>query len=335
MATAHLSGLAVGSALTRRGVAGGLALAPLAAAAQPAGYPDRPVRLVVGFPPGGPNDLLSRILAPRVGELLRQTVVVENKSGSNGEIATAFVAKAPPDGYTLGMATNGSTTIAPAIGRKLPYDARVDLAAVALVASSPMLLVVRNDLPAASLTELLRLARERPGTLNAGSAGSGSPTHLGLELLKSMAGVDIVHVPYKGGGPLMIDLMAGQIDLYFGGLTTALPHVRSGTLRALAVTSLARSAAAPEIPTLAESGLAGYDAGIWYGIFAPAGTPSRIVDRLHAVFAEAVRSPDVLRQFAEHGADPRDLGPAALARFVVEDMEKWTRLARAARIVSD
>ena len=324
------------SLLRRRSAIAGLSSLPLAAAslgaarAQTADFPDRPLRFVVGFPPGGPNDLLTRIVAPGIAERLKRTVVVENRAGANGEIAAASVAKSPPDGSVFMLASNGSTTVAPAFNPNMSYDVRIDFAAVAPVGINPMLLVVRNDLPARNVAELLALARERPGKLNGASAGAGGATHLALELFKSMGHVDIVHVPYKGGGPAMADLMAGQVDLYFGGLSTALPHVKAGKMRALGQTSLVRSAAAPDIPTIAEAGLPGYEAAISYGVFLPAGAAPPLVDKLHAAVDGTIRSPEIARKFTELGADPQFGTPAQFAAYVAEDYAKWARLAKEA-----
>jgi tripartite-type tricarboxylate transporter receptor subunit TctC len=314
-----------------------LALHPSAAWGQgdASGYPDRPIRLMVGYPPGGPNDLLARIIAPRLSETLKQPVIVENRPGSNSEIAAAMVAKATPDGYTLLFASSGAISISPGLGRQLPYDARTDFAPIAIVGSGPMLLVVKPDLPASSPAELIALAKSRPGKLNAASAGSGSSPHLALELFRAMAKIDVVHVPYRGAGPAFADLMAGQVDFYFGGLPTALPQVRAGKLRALAVTGPTRSAIAPEIPTLNEAALPGYDASIWYGVFAPRDTPAAIVAKLHDAVAGATRDADVRRQFAIHGADPLDSPRDAFVRFIAEDIDKWTRIAREAGIKID
>lgn len=322
--------------LSRRAALAGLATAPLASAhAQPVDFPDRPLRLVVGFPPGGPNDLLARVIAPGVGQRLKRAVVVENRAGANGEIAAASVAKAAPDGGIFMLGSNGSTTVAPALSRNVPYDVRTDFAAVAPVGINPMLLVVRNDLPAANVGELLALARARPGSLNGASAGAGGATHLALELFKSMGRVDIVHVPYKGGGPAMADLMAGLVDIYFGGLSTALPHVKAGKMRALGQTLLVRSAAAPDIPTIAEAGLPGYDAAISYGIFLPAGAPTVLVERLHDAVDATIRSPEVARRFAELGADPQFGSPAEFAAYVAADLAKWSRLAQEAGLKAE
>jgi tripartite-type tricarboxylate transporter receptor subunit TctC len=325
--------------LHRRTALGGIAALPLAtlsnARAQTVDFPDRPLRLVVGFPPGGPNDLLARIVAPGIGERLKRSVVVENRAGANGEIAAASVAKSPPDGSVIMLASNGSTTVAPALNKNLAYDIRTDFAAVAPIGINPMLLVVRNDLPAKDVAGLLALARAQPGKLNGASAGAGGATHLALELFKSMGKVDILHVPYKGGGPAMADLMAGLVDLYFGGLSTALPHVKAGKLRTLGQTSLVRSAAAPDVPTIAESGLAGYEAAISYGIFLPAGASPALVSRLHAAVDATVRSPDVAARFTDLGADPQFGTPSEFAAYVADDLAKWARLAKEAGLKAE
>lgn len=322
--------------LSRRTAIAGLTALPLVpASAQTADFPDRPLRLVVGFPPGGPNDLLARLIAPGIGERLKRTVLVENRAGANGEIAAASVAKAPADGGVIMLGSNGSTTIAPALSRNVPYDIRTDFIAVAPVGINPMLLVVRNGLPAGNVAELLTLARAQPGKLNGASAGAGGATHLALELFKSMGRVDIVHVPYKGGGPAMADLMAGMVDLYFGGLSTALPHARAGKMRALGQTLMERSAAAPDIPTIAEAGLPGYEAAISYGIFVPAGTPAGLVGRLHDAVDATIRSPEIARRFTELGADPQFGTPAEFATYVADDLAKWARLAREAGLKAE
>jgi tripartite-type tricarboxylate transporter receptor subunit TctC len=322
--------------LSRRSAIAGLSALPFAHAhAQDVDFPDKPLRFVVGFPPGGPNDLLARLVGPGIGEKLKRSVIVENRAGANGEIAAASVAKSPADGGIFMLASNGSTTVAPALNPNLPFDVRTDFAAVAPVGINPMLLVVRNDLPAANIAELLKLARDRPGKLNGASAGAGGATHLALELFKSLGHVDIVHVPYKGGGPAMADLMAGQVDLYFGGLSTALPHVKAGKMRVLGQTSTTRSAAAPDIPTIAESGLPGYEAAISYGIFLPAGASPVLVERLHAAVDATIRSPDVARKFADLGADPQFGTPVEFAAYVAADLAKWTRLAREAGLKAE
>jgi tripartite-type tricarboxylate transporter receptor subunit TctC len=318
-------------ALTRRAAFCGIAATPFAARAE-ADFPDKPLRFVVGFPPGGPNDLLTRLIAPGVGERLGRALVVENRSGANGEIAAASVAKAPADGSVFMLASNGSTTVAAALNKNLAFDVRSDFAAVAPVGINPMLLVVRPDLPAQDVAELLALARTRPGKLNGASAGAGGTTHLALELFKALGQVDVVHVPYKGAGPALADLMAIMVDLYFGGLSTALPHVKSGKLRALGQTGATRSAAAPDTPTIAEAGLPGYEAAISYGIFLPAGAPASLVAKLHGAVDATIRSPEVAKKFAELGADPQFGTPAEFAAYVAADLAKWTKLAREANL---
>lgn len=318
--------------LARRALLGGIAAVPFSVRAQSADFPDKPLRFVVGFPPGGPNDLLTRLIAPGIGERLGRTLVIENRAGSNGEIAAASVAKSPADGSVFMLASNGSTTVSAALKKDLPYDVRIDFAAVAPVGINPMLLVVRPDLPARDVSELIALARTKPGKLNGASAGAGGATHLGLELFKSMGKLDIVHVPYKGGGPAMADLMANMVDIYFGGLSTALPHVKSGKLRALGQTGLKRSAAAPDIPTISEAGLPGYECAISYGIFLPAGAPPALVDKLHAAVDSTIRSPEIAKKFVELGADPQYGSPAEFAAYVAADLDKWTRLAKEANL---
>jgi len=322
--------------LSRRAALLGLAATTTTTAttalAQAVDFPDKPLRMIVGFPPGGPNDLLARVIAPGIGERLGRSVVVENKSGANGEIAATFTAKSPNDGSVFMLASNGSTTVAPAFNSKMPFDIRTDFIAVAPVGINPMLLVVRPDLPAQNVAELLALARQKPGKLNGASAGAGGATHLGLELFKSMGKVDIVHVPYKGGGPAMADLMAGQVDVYFGGLPTALPHVKAGKLRTLGQTLLVRSAAASDIPTISEGGLDGYECAISYGIFLPPGTPQVLVGKLHDAIDATIRSPEISKKFIDLGADPQFGSPPEFAKYVADDLAKWAKLARDANL---
>jgi len=292
-------------------------------------YPVKPIRLIIGFPPGGPNDLIGRILGAKLAELLKATVVVDNRPGSNSEIAAAIVAKASPDGYTLLFGSTGALAVSPSLQDKLPYDPRKDFAPIALVASNPMLLVVRQGLAARNVAELIALARANPGRLNYASAGAGSPTHLAAELFKSMAHIDAVHVPYKGGGPALIDLIAGQVDFYFGGLATALPQVKSGKLRALGITSSGRSAVAPGVPSIDEAGLPNYEATIWYGILAPAKTPPQVISQLETASIEAVRAPDVRSRLLEQGADPLEMKSEQFAKFIQSEIVKWAAVVKA------
>jgi tripartite-type tricarboxylate transporter receptor subunit TctC len=322
------------NSLTRRGLFAAVA-ASFVSPARAQDFPDKPLRFIVGFPPGGPNDLLTRLIAPGIGERLGRSVVVENRAGANGEIAAASVAKAPVDGSVFMLASNGSTTVAPALTPNMSFDVRRDFVAVAFVGINPMLLVVRPDLPARNVAELLADAHARPGKLNGASAGAGGATHLALELFKSLGEADIVHVPYKGGGPAMADLMASQVDIYFGGLSTALPHVRSGKLRALGQTGLARSPAAPDIPTIAEAGLPGYEAAISYGIFLPAGAAPALVKKLHAAVDDTIRSPDIQKKFGDLGADPQFGTSAEFADYVAADFAKWAKVAKDAGLKSE
>jgi tripartite-type tricarboxylate transporter receptor subunit TctC len=321
--------------LTRRTLLCGTVAAPFVARAQSTDFPDKPLRFVVGFPPGGPNDLLTRLIAPGIGERLKRNVVVENRAGANGEIACASVAKAPADGSVFMLASNGSTTVAAALNKSLTYDIRTDFAAVAPVGINPMLLVVRPDMPAKNVAELLAMAHAKPGKMNGASAGAGGATHLALELFKSLGKADIVHVPYKGGGPAMADLMASLVDIYFGGLSTALPHVKAGKLKALGQTGEKRSGAALDIPTIAESGLPAYEAAISYGIFLPAGGSPALVDKLHGAVDATIHSAEVAKKFTELGADPQFGTPKEFAAYVANDMDKWARVAKDAGLKAE
>jgi tripartite-type tricarboxylate transporter receptor subunit TctC len=311
-----------------------LALSLLATSAAAQNFPVKPVRLIVAFPPGGPNDLIARIMSPKLAELIKQPVIVENRAGAGGAIATEVVIRMPADGYTLLFNSNGALAIGPLLS-KVSYDVARDLAPIARIASNPMLLVAHPNVRAKNLTELIAFAKANPGKINFASAGSGSPTHLAIELLQSMANVRFVHVPYKGGGPAMTDLIGGQVDYYFGGLTTALPHVKSGKLRAIAVTSAARSAVAPEIPTIADEGLAGYDASIWYGILAPAGTSRDIIEFLHDAIIRVVRAPEIRSRLIEQGADTHENGPEAFAALISAESAKWARIIQQAGIKAE
>ena len=294
-------------------------------------YPTKPVRLIVAFPPGGPNDLIARIISPKLAEIFKQPVVVENRAGAGGAIVTEAVIRTAPDGYTLLFNSNGALAIGPLLS-KVSYDVRRDLAPITRIASNPMLLVAHPNVPAKSIAEIIVFAKANPGKLNFASAGAGSPTHLAIELLQSMAAVRFVHVPYKGGGPALADLIGGQVDYYFGGLTTALPHVKNGKLSAIAVTSTVRSAAAPEIPTVGEGGLAGYDASIWYGILAPAGTPQTIIQFLHEAIIRVMRAPEIRTRLVEQGADTHENGPEAFAALIADESDKWARIINQAGI---
>jgi tripartite-type tricarboxylate transporter receptor subunit TctC len=312
---------------------GALVLATAASAhAAPAAaqktYPDKPVRIVVPFAAGGGVDILTRIIGQHLTDRLGQQVVVENRAGAGGNLGTDAVAKSPPDGYTLLMGTTGTHTINPGLYAKLPYDAVKDFKPITLTASVPNLLVVNPDLPAKSARELIALAKASPGKLNFGSFGNGTSNHLSGELFKSMAKIDVVHVAYKSAPQAVIDIMSGQVSFAFVNMPLALPHVQSGKLRALAVTGAARSAAAPEFPTMVEAGVPDFVVESWYGLLAPAGTPDAIVERLHRDVAAVLAKPEVKAAFAQQGAEAVTSTPAEFAALIVEGKKQWAEVIR-------
>jgi tripartite-type tricarboxylate transporter receptor subunit TctC len=310
--------------LCRRHLLLALAAAPWAGHAQP--RLDKPVRLVVPYPPGGTTDLLARALAPRLAERLGTPVVVDNRAGAGGVIGSQQVAKAAPDGSTLLMATIASHGIIPALKQPPPYDPVRDFAPVTLVAGTPNVLLVNNELPARSLAELLALARARPGSLNFGSTSQGGSPHMSGELLKLMAKVDLVHVPYKGGGPMLLDLIGGQIQVAFDNLPSAMSHIQAGKVRALAVTTVKRWPAAPDIPTMAEAGVPGYEMSAWFGILAPGGTPAAITGLLQREIAAILKQPEVEKQFYALGAEPGGMAPDDFGRYIAADRDKWVKV---------
>jgi len=321
--------------LPRRGAIAAAALALAAPyVARAAEFPTRPVRLVVPFPPGGPTDTIARLVAPRVERGWGQPVVVENRGGAGGNIGTAAVARAAPDGHTL-LLVASSHAINPSIFRALPYDPLRDFVPVALLASSPFVLVVHPSVPANSLAELIALARARPGRLNYASASNGSGNHLAMEMLKAAAGVDLVHVPYAGAAPATTDLLAGQVPVMFNNMVSAVPHIPAGRLRALAVSGQRRAAALSEVPTVAESGFPGFDATTWYGVLAPARTPPSIVAELNARFVTALDGAQQRERLAALGLDPTPMAPDAFGRFIESEMAEWGRAARAADVQVD
>ena len=304
----------------------------LAAGPALAQFPDRPLKIVVPYPPGGTTDLLARAIAPRLGERLGQTVVVENRAGAGGVIGSAQVARAPADGYTLLFGTIATHGILPVLQKPAPYDAIKDFSPVTLVASTPNVLVANPAFAAANLSELLALARARPGTVNFGSTSLGGSPHMAGELMKSMARLDIVHVPYKGGGPMLIDLMGGQIPIGFDNLPSSINHIRSGKIRALAVTTAKRWPGAPEIPTMAEAGIPGYEASAWFGLLAPAATPKTAVDLLQRHVAAILRQPEVAKMLLDQGAEPVGNTPDEFARVIAAELQKWGQVAASSGI---
>lgn len=307
--------------------------AALACAASPhalaQSYPTKPVRMIVPFAAGGGTDIVARTVGVKLGESLGQTVLVDNRAGAAGAIGTELAAKSPADGYTLLMGSSGPIAINPALQAKLPYDPLRDFTPVALITTMPFLTVVHPSLPVRSVKELIALARARPGQLNYGSPGSGSSTHLATELFKAMARVDIVHVPYKGVAPAATDLVSGQVQMLTGDLNTLMPHVRSGKMRPLAVTGASRSALLPDMPTIAEAGVPGYEASGWFGILAPAGTPREIVRRLNGEIGKALQSDDLRKRLSGLGGEVAGGTPEAFGQHLRREIEKWGKLLRA------
>jgi tripartite-type tricarboxylate transporter receptor subunit TctC len=293
-------------------------------------YPLRPVRLIVPFPPGGGNDIVARAVAQELGKSLGQQFVVDNRAGAGGAVGAELAARSPADGYTLFLGGVGSHVVNPSLHSKLSYDPIRDFAPVTLIASAPSVLVVHPSLQAARLAELTALAKAHPGKLNYASNGNGSSAQLAAVLYQSMAGVRMVHVPYKGVAQALVDLMSGEVQLMFGTLVAILPHIKAGRLRALAVTGRDRSALLPEVPTLAESGLPGYEAGSWYGILAPAGTPGAIVARLNAEINAAIRQPEVRERLAAEGAEVVGGTPEQFAAHIRGELGRTKKLVREA-----
>jgi tripartite-type tricarboxylate transporter receptor subunit TctC len=305
-----------------------LALAALALPGTAQTYPSRPVRMVVGFPPGGGTDILARIVGQKLSEAWGQQVIVENRPGASATIAAAVVAKAPPDGYTLSMGQLTPNAIAPALMTKLPYDATKDFAPIILVGTSPNVLVVHPGLAAKSVSELVALAKSKPGKLTYASSGAGSLQHIAAELFKSAAGVDLVHVPFKGSGQAVIDLLAGQVDMNFDSIPAVIQHVRSGKLRALAVTAAKRASGLPDLPAIAESGFADYDLTTWWGLFAPAGASPDAIARVHKDTLAALQNAEVKERFAGLSVDPGGGTPQQFADYVRQEIAKYDKLVK-------
>lgn len=291
-------------------------------------FPDKPIRLVVPFPPGGTTDLLGRVLANRLSETLGQQVIVDNRPGAGGTIGSDVVAKAPADGYTLMFGTVGTQSINSSLYKRLPFDAQKDFTPVALFAGVPNILVVNPKVSAKNVKELVDYAKTHPNALNMGSAGNGTTNHLSGELFKSMAGVQIVHVPYKGSGPAMADLLANQVQLMFDNLPGSLPHVKAGRLRALAVTSATRSPALPDVPTMAEAGITGYEADVWFGVVGPKGMPADIVGKLSGEITRIAQDKAMRDKLLQAGASPLTSTPEQFSGLIRHDTVKWSKLVR-------
>jgi tripartite-type tricarboxylate transporter receptor subunit TctC len=306
-------------------------LLALAAGAAAADYPDRPIRLIIPFPPGGSNDVVGRLIAKTLSEKIGQQVFVDNRGGAGGLIGTEALAKSTPDGYTLGIVSIAHA-VNPALHDPLPYDPLKSFEPISILATGPNVLVVNPDLPVHSVKELIALAKQKPGELNYASAGIGSFQHLGGELFKLEANVNIVHVPYKGGGPAMQDVVAGHVKIMFSSLIQTTPLIKAGRLRPLGVGGTKRSAVLPDVPTIAEAGLPGYAANNWWGIFAPAGTPKPIVEKLYKDIQLALQSPEMLKEFDIEGAAPVTMTSAEFADFVKVEIDKWAKVVKAGNI---
>jgi tripartite-type tricarboxylate transporter receptor subunit TctC len=311
-----------------------IAVLPGAAGAAEA-YPTKPVRLVITFPPGGPTDLVVRLIGQRLTDQWGHPMIIDNRGGAGGIVGTEIVARAAPDGYSFLVGTAGGMTINPALQSKLPYDPFRDFAPVGMLVNNPQILVAHPGIAAKSVKELVALAKAKPGQLNFASAGTGTATHLGLELLKLTAGFDAVHVPYKGGAPAVADLIAGQVQLLWVSIPSVLPHVKAGRLRALAVSTAKRSASAPDVPTIAESGYPGFEYSNWNALFAPAKTSPAIVKKVNAAVVKALSEPEVAQRLSAQGADPAPGTPEELARYMRTDHERWKKVIRTAKIKPD
>jgi tripartite-type tricarboxylate transporter receptor subunit TctC len=292
----------------------------------------KPIRFIVPFSAGGGADIVARAIGQKLTESLGQQVIIDNRTGAAGIIGMEAAAKAPPDGYTIVLGQTGPNSINPSLYDKLPYDALKDFAPITETTSYPYVLVVHPSVPVRNVKDLIALAKSHPNGLTYASAGNGAANHLAAELLKNMAQIRMVHVPYKASAPALIDVLGGHVSMMFDPIITCMPHVRVGKLRALAITSLARSAISPELPTFAETGLPGYEAIGWHGVLAPAGTPKEMVARLHAEIVRVLRTPDMRARFAEQGAEPVGNTPDEFARFLKADLEKWSKVVKTAGV---
>ncbi len=298
-------------------------------------YPNRPIRLVVPFAPGGSADTLARTLGQKLTDALQQQVVVDNRSGANGNIGMEIVARAAPDGYTIVLGYIANLGIGPGLYARLPFDPIKDYAPVTQLASSPNILAAHPSLPVKSFRELIAYARANPGKLNYASASIASIGHLTGELLNRSAGIGMMHVPYKGSGQAVIDLLGGQVQMMFSGMSSVMPHIKAGKLRALAVTGAQRSPAVPDVPTIAESGFPGFEATAWYGVLAPARTPNSVISRLHDEIVRALMLPEVRERLNSVGFELVGSAPDQFAAFIKSEITKWTQVVRAAKISAE
>jgi tripartite-type tricarboxylate transporter receptor subunit TctC len=293
-------------------------------------YPIKPIRMIVPNPPGGGVDIIARLVGARLAERLGQPVVVENRAGAGGTIGVGALAKAPADGYTLGMGVTATLAIAPSLYRRLPYDPLKDIEPVTLIATLPLILVVHPSLPVRSVKDLLALARAQPGQIDYSSGGNGTPPHLAGEMLRAMTGINIRHIPYKGGPPAVTAVVSGEVSLMFANALPALPHIKSGRLKALAVTSSSRASAFPELPTVVEGGVPAYHAVQWYGVIAPAGTPRGIVERLNREIRETAKLAEVRAPLVAEGANVSDTTTVQFREFIEQELSRWGKVVREA-----
>ena len=301
-------------------------LLPLIAAAQ--AYPDKPIRVIVPVPAGGTPDVVARTVAPGLSSLLGQQLVIDNRGGAGGLIGVELAARAIPDGYTLLFSSPGALTILPHLKQQVPYDTLRDFAPISLVSIGPFLLITHPSVPVKTVKELIALAKAEPGKLNYASAGNGVANHLAMELFKSMAGVNITHVPYKGAPQAVTDLIGGNVDVMFNSIAPVLPQIKAGRLRLLGIASAKRSPQLPDTPTISEAGVPGFEAVNWFGLFAPAKTPQPIIARLNAAVVKVVRAPETRMQFEIQGTDPVASSPAEFAVFIRQDLEKYAKIVK-------
>lgn len=307
--------------------AGAIAAASLAGPAAAADYPTRPITMIVPFAPGGSTDLVARLVAAKMGDALKQQVIVENRGGAGGNLGASAAAKADPDGYTILMATVATHALNPALYKKLPYDAEKDFAPISLLVNVPNVLTVNPNFPAKTVQELIDLAKKDPGKYSYASSGNGSPLHLSGELFKKLAGVDLIHIPYKGSGPALVDVIAGQVPIQFDNLPSSVEHIKAGRLRALGVTTKERVASLPDVPAIGET-LKGYETYSWNALFAPAGTPPEIIAKLHDAGVAAVNDPTVKAKLAESSAVVVGSTPEELAAHVKSELAKWAPIVK-------
>jgi len=312
---------------TARAAVAGLLMLGTAAAGAAEWAPSRPIRMIVGFPPGGATDLVARIIQPKMSASLGKQVIVDNRPGANGVLSNDLLAHADPDGHTIGFGHIGTLVISPTI-QKVPYDPHKDLAPIGLVVTLQNIVITHPTVPVKTLKELIALAKSKPGQLNFASSGIGSPGHLAEVLLESKTGIEMSHVPYKGGGPAITDLLAGHVPIFFAVISTGVPHVQAGKARGIAVTGTRRAEAVPDVPTVAEAGVPGYAAENWYGLLVPAKTPKPVIDRLNKDLVAALKMPDVVQQLKARGIDAAPGTPQDFANYIRAEEKKWVPLIK-------